>query len=104
MLYALAARRNLTYALRLDLLREFKIMMEFLVSEFIWVVLIGLTLIIIGLAREKLWVSMHGVCLTFIGIGLHDTIPILTALGVVGILLMVFILLVQHWASRKRGD
>lgn len=79
-------------------------MIEFLVSKFIWVVLFGLVLMILGLAREKLWVSIYGVCLSFIGIGLHDMIPILTAFGIVGILLMVFILLVQYWGRSRPED
>lgn len=79
-------------------------MIEFLVSKFVWLVLFGLVLMILGLVREKLWVSMYGVCLSFIGIGLHDVIPILTAFGIVGILLMVFILLVQYWGRSRPED
>jgi uncharacterized membrane protein len=63
-------------------------------------VLIGLALIILGMAREKLWAALHGACLIFIGTGIIEAIPVLTAFGAVGIVVMVFILAVQHYSHK----
>jgi hypothetical protein len=73
-------------------------------SSAIWIVLIGAVLVILGAHRERWWVSGHGFGLAFIGIGLYEGLPILIALGAVGIALIIFILEIQHFVLHRRGD